>query len=80
MGESRNSPPEVLRMATIGAARVARVDKERGSIAPGKLADLVLVDGDPTRDISAVRKPVIVIKDGIVYHSDELCSSGYEGT
>ena len=64
--------PEVLRMATIGAARVARVDKERGSIAPGKLADMVLVDGDPLRDISAVRKPVIVVKDGIVYHSDEL--------
>ena len=39
--------PEVLRIATLGAARVAHRDKELGSITPGKLADMVLVDGDP---------------------------------
>jgi hypothetical protein len=65
-------PAEVLRIATIGAARIARVDRERGSIAPGKLADLALIDGDPVRNISDVRKTAIVVKDGIVYHSDEL--------
>ena len=65
-------PAEVLRTATISAARVARVDRERGSIAPNKLADLVLIDGDPVRNISDVRKTVMVVKDGIVYRSEQL--------
>jgi len=66
-------PPEkVLQMATIGAARVARADAERGSIAPGKLADLVLIDAKSLRHISDIRNPELVIKDGVVYRSAEL--------
>lgn len=66
-------PPEkVLQISTIGAARVARADQERGSIAPGKLADLALFDGNPVRAISDIRKPRIVVKDGVVYRSDDL--------
>jgi cytosine/adenosine deaminase-related metal-dependent hydrolase len=65
-------PKDVLQIATIGAARVARVDRERGSIAPGKLADLALFDGNPVRDISDIRKPRITIKDGVVYRSEDL--------
>lgn len=59
--------PEVLRLATIGAARVMGMDDELGSIEPGKLADLILVDGDPTTDIRDIRRVVTVIKDGRVY-------------
>ena len=66
------SPPEVLRIATLGAARVARRDQELGSIAPGKLADLVLVDGDPARRISDIRRPTLVIKNGIFYEPAAL--------
>ena len=66
-------PPEkVLQMATIGAARVARAGDERGSIEPGKLADLALYEGNPVRAISDIRKPRIVIKDGVVYRSEDL--------
>ena len=66
-------PPEkVLQIATIGAAHVARADAERGSVAPGKLADLALFEGNPAKNISDIRKPRTVIKDGVVYHSDEL--------
>ena len=65
-------PAKVLQMATIGAARVARADAERGSIAPGKLADLALFDGNPAQAISDIRKPRIVIKDGVVYRSADL--------
>jgi imidazolonepropionase-like amidohydrolase len=43
------------------------MDDELGSVAPGKLADLILVDGDPTRDISDIRRVVLVVKDGRVY-------------
>jgi imidazolonepropionase-like amidohydrolase len=66
---------KVLQIATLGAARVARVEAERGSITPGKLADLVLVDGDPVRRISDIRRPVLVIKDGLVYRSADLYRS-----
>jgi imidazolonepropionase-like amidohydrolase len=64
--------PEVLRMATIGAAAVMKHENELGSIAPGKLADLVVVDGDPSTRISDVRRTALVIKDGVVYESAAL--------
>lgn len=63
---------KVLQIATIGAARVARVAQERGSITPGKLADLALFEGNPARAIGDIRKPKLVIKDGVVYQSDDL--------
>jgi len=59
--------PEVLRIATLGAATVMHRDDRLGSIAAGKLADLVIVDGDPTVRISDVRKVVFVVKDGLLF-------------
>jgi imidazolonepropionase-like amidohydrolase len=67
--------PEVLALATLGAARVLGRDREVGSIAAGKRADLVLVDGDPTRDISAVRNTDVVVCRGVVYDPAELLAS-----
>ena len=65
-------PAQVLQNATLNAARIMSMDNDLGSIAPGKLADMVLVDGDPTTNISDVRKTVVVVKDGIVYKPAEL--------
>jgi cytosine/adenosine deaminase-related metal-dependent hydrolase len=65
--------PRVLQLATLGAARVMKRDDELGSIAPGKLADLFLVDGDPSSRISDIRRIRTVMKDGIVYRSSDLC-------
>jgi len=64
--------PEVLRMATYTAAKVMKLDDERGSIAAGKLADLILVNGDPTTNISDIRKIETVIKGGAVMYPAEL--------
>lgn len=64
--------PEVLRIATLGAARVMGMEGELGSLAPGKLADLALVPGDPTRDISALRRIETVVKAGTVYDAAAL--------
>ncbi|HEY2747184.1 MAG TPA: amidohydrolase family protein [Polyangia bacterium] len=61
------APAEVLRMATLGNARIMKRERELGSIAPGKLADFVLVDGDPTRDISAIRRTTLVGKGGTLF-------------
>jgi hypothetical protein len=56
------SAADVIKIATIDSARVTGVEKWSGSIVPGKHADMVLVDGNPLQDISAVRKPVAVFK------------------
>ncbi len=64
--------PQVLKLATIGAARVMHHENDRGSIVVGKVADVVLVDGDPTTNISDVRKTVMVVKDGVRFDPKEL--------
>jgi len=55
---------EVLRLATLTPAQVLGVDKDRGVIAPGKLADLVLIDGDPLEDMNDIRNVDVVFKGG----------------
>jgi imidazolonepropionase-like amidohydrolase len=67
--------PAVLSMATLGGARFLGVEGQQGTIAAGKLADLYLVDGDPTRDIRAIRKGKLVVKGGNVYYPDEIHES-----
>jgi imidazolonepropionase-like amidohydrolase len=63
---------EVLRIATIVPARVLHQDKDLGSIEPGKLADLIVVDGDPSRKISDIRNVSLVMKDGILLDPNDL--------
>ncbi|HEY2290070.1 MAG TPA: amidohydrolase family protein [Thermoanaerobaculia bacterium] len=64
--------PDVLRIATLGAAQVMKLDQDLGTIAPAKLADLILVDGDPTVHISDIRRVTLVVKDGVVYDPAKL--------
>ena len=59
--------PEVLRMATLTSAEVMGANKDRGIIAAGKFADLVLVDGDPTKNIRDLAKITTVIKAGRIH-------------
>ncbi len=49
-----------------------KLDHDLGTITPGKLADLILVGGDPTRNISDIRKVVLVVKDGTMYDPAKL--------
>jgi hypothetical protein len=58
------TPAQALQVATLNGARYTRTLHERGSIEAGKLADLVLVDGDPTHDIADLRKVALVITQG----------------
>ncbi|HEY0600334.1 amidohydrolase family protein [Brevundimonas sp.] len=61
---------EVVRAATSGNARIFGVDDRLGAIRPGLLADLVAVEGDPTRDIASVRAVRLVMKDGVIVRDD----------
>jgi cytosine/adenosine deaminase-related metal-dependent hydrolase len=55
---------EVLRIATWNGAKYSRTLADRGSIEVGKLADLVLVDGDPVKDITALKRIALVVTQG----------------
>jgi imidazolonepropionase-like amidohydrolase len=64
--------PEVLRMATLEAPTVMHMEKDFGSITPGKFADLILVDGEPTANISDIRRIDLVVKNGEMYRPSEM--------
>ena len=58
---------DALKSATSTAARVLRMEDRVGRVAPGLFADLIGVDGDPTRDVGALRRVTFVMKNGVVY-------------
>ena len=60
------APLLVLRQATSGNARIFHL-ADRGRLAPGLLADLVAVAGDPTQDVAALRQIRLVMKGGVLY-------------
>jgi len=64
--------PQILQLATLGAARIMGMDKDLGQVRQGKLADVVLIDGDPTKNISDVRRVALTVKDGVIYDPAEL--------
>jgi imidazolonepropionase-like amidohydrolase len=59
--------PQVLRMATLTSATVIGVEGQRGVVAPGKVADLIVVDGDPMARIGDLHNIRYVIKDGHLF-------------
>jgi imidazolonepropionase-like amidohydrolase len=65
-------PAEVLRLATLTSAQVIGAGGERGVIAPGKLADLILVDGDPSTQIADINQVMLVMKGGHIYDPARL--------
>ncbi len=64
------SPTDTLRSATSVNAKVLHLENRLGSIKIGLLADLIAVEGDPTRDVSAVRKVRLVVKSGRLYKTN----------
>ena len=68
-------PAEVLRFATLGSARIMKHDDVRGSITPGKFAEVILVRGDPSTNISDIRNVELAVRNGAVFRSAELYSA-----
>lgn len=63
---------DIMRIATINAARSMKQEGELGSVVPGKLADLVVVDGNPLRRMSDIRRVTLVMQNGVLYEPDAL--------
>jgi imidazolonepropionase-like amidohydrolase len=61
------APAAAVKSATSTAAKVLRMETQIGRVTAGLFADLVGFDGDPTKDISAVRRVTFVMKNGTVY-------------
>jgi imidazolonepropionase-like amidohydrolase len=63
-------PMFTIQAATVNAATLLRKDKDLGTLAAGKIADVVAVPGNPIEDISLMKKVSFVMKDGMVYKLD----------
>jgi hypothetical protein len=63
---------KTLQIATFNAARLLKQENELGSIAPGKRADVVLVEGNPVEHISDIRRCRLVMKNGVLYRSADV--------
>lgn len=70
--------PAALKIATLNGARYLGRDAAVGSLAVGKRADLVVIDGDPVRDAGALERMPLVFKNGIGYKPD-IIFDGFRG-
>jgi hypothetical protein len=73
--EAGFTPVEAIHIATENGARFLKEDQRIGTLATGKLADLVIVRGDPSSTISDIENVEIVFKDGVAYDSARLINS-----
>ena len=65
----------VLQIATIGSARVMKEDRDYGSIANGKVADIIIVNGKPAEHVADIEKVETVIRAGRVYKVKDLLNA-----
>jgi hypothetical protein len=70
--EAGFTPVEAIRIMTLNGATVLGEDKRLGSVTEGKLADLVVIKGDPIARPAEIRNVVTVFKDGVGYDSAKL--------
>ena len=78
--EAGMTPAEALAAATIVPARLVGQDKRTGSIKPGKVADLVLVEGDPSKRVGDLRNTRVIMLDGKLLDADALrTAAGFSG-
>ncbi|HUE96251.1 MAG TPA: amidohydrolase family protein, partial [Longimicrobiaceae bacterium] len=66
------TPPEALQSVTLNAARFVRLDHELGTLEPGKIADLILVRGNPLEDVTHASRVELVLKAGVPWTQEEI--------
>jgi hypothetical protein len=73
--EAGFTPAQVVQIMSLNGAKVLGVDDELGSVEPGKIADLAVMEGDLTSDPGAIRRVHLVFKDGVGFDSERLIES-----
>jgi imidazolonepropionase-like amidohydrolase len=69
------TPLEAIKIATLNGSIALGFDRTIGTIETGKSADLLIIDGDPSKNISDIRKVIYVFKNGVGYNSKKLFDS-----
>lgn len=69
------TPLEAIKIATLNGATALGFEKTIGTIEIGKSADLLIIDGDPSKNISDIRKVQLVFKSGVAFNSKKLFES-----
>lgn len=77
--EAGFTPLEAIQIMTLNGAKSLRIDDELGSVEVGKIADLVVIEGDPIEHPEEIRDVTLVFKDGRAYDAEKLIES-VEGT
>ncbi|MEU7085247.1 amidohydrolase family protein [Streptomyces achromogenes] len=65
-------PAQALRCATAAPARLFGVENDLGTVEPGKIADLTVVDGDPFTDFGSLPRTPLVLRDGVAHYQSDL--------
>jgi imidazolonepropionase-like amidohydrolase len=71
MVEYGMKPVDVLKAATSINAKALHMEQQVGMLKPGMLADIIIVGGDPSIQISVIRQVKFVMKDGVVYRQEK---------
>jgi imidazolonepropionase-like amidohydrolase len=66
MAEAGMTPMQIIVAATRNAATVCGLARELGTLEAGKLADVLVVEGDPLGDLHALTEPRLVLRDGVI--------------
>ncbi len=73
--EAGFSAPEAIKIATLNGAKFLGEPERIGTLAPGKQADIVVLNGDPSKNIADIEKVEVVFKDGVGYDPAKLIQS-----
>jgi imidazolonepropionase-like amidohydrolase len=72
MVEAGMTPLQAIQAATLVNARLLRMEGRIGTLAPGAIADVIAVRGNPVKDVRTLAKPILVVKDGAVHHRETV--------
>ncbi len=70
MSKAGMTPLQIIEAATADAARVLRMEQDLGTLEPGKFADMLVIGGDPLKDLQALRNVELVVHNGAVIRDE----------
>ena len=72
MSEAGMTPMQIIVASTLNAAHVSGIEEQVGTLEPGKIADVLVVEGNPLQDLEALRNIRLVMHEGVIIRVEEL--------